>query len=52
MSAWLIAVVGVVYAVVAVDLIVKGNTGLGIALMLRIKTKLMLSLKPVRRGIG
>ena len=31
MSAWLIAVVGVVYAVVAVDLIVKGNTGLGIA---------------------
>ena len=31
MSAWLIAVGGVVYAVVAVDLIVKGNTGLGIA---------------------
>jgi hypothetical protein len=31
MSAWLIAIVGVVYAVVAVDLIVKGNTGLGIA---------------------
>ena len=31
MSAWLIAMVGVVYAVVAVDLIVKGNTGLGIA---------------------
>ena len=31
MSAWLIALVGVVYAVVAVDLIVKGNTGLGIA---------------------
>ena len=31
MSAWLIAIVGVVYAVVAVDLIFKGNTGLGIA---------------------
>lgn len=31
MSAWLIAVIGVVYAVVSVDLILKGNTGLGIA---------------------
>lgn len=31
MSAWLIAMVGVVYAIVAIDLIVKGNTGLGIA---------------------
>jgi len=31
MSAWLIAIVGFVYAVVAIDLIVKGNTGLGIA---------------------
>ena len=31
MSAGLIAIVGVVYAVVAVDLIIKGNTGLGIA---------------------
>ena len=31
MSGWLIAIVGVVYAVVAIDLIVKGNTGLGIA---------------------
>jgi hypothetical protein len=31
MSAWLIAVVGVVYAVVAVDLLIKGNMGLGIA---------------------
>lgn len=31
MSAWLIAVVGVVYAVVAGDLLLKGNTGLGIA---------------------
>ncbi len=31
MSAWLIAVVGVVYTVVAVDLLLKGNTGLGIA---------------------
>ena len=31
MSAWLIAIVGVVYAVVAGDLLLKGNTGLGIA---------------------
>jgi hypothetical protein len=31
MSAWLIAIVGVVYAVVAVELLLKGNTGLGIA---------------------
>jgi len=31
MSSWLIAVVGVVYTVVAVDLLYKGNTGLGIA---------------------
>jgi hypothetical protein len=31
MSAWLIAVVGVVYTIVAIDLIVKGNIGLGIA---------------------
>ena len=31
MSAWLIAVVGVIYTVVAVDLLIKGNTGLGIA---------------------
>jgi hypothetical protein len=31
MSAWLIAVVGVVYTVVAIDLLVKDNTGLGIA---------------------
>jgi hypothetical protein len=31
MSAWLIAVVGVVYTVVAVDLLYKGNNGLGIA---------------------
>ena len=31
MSAWLIAVVGIVYTVVAVDLLIKGNTGLGIA---------------------
>jgi hypothetical protein len=30
MSAWLIAVIGVVYAIVATDLILKGNTGLGI----------------------
>jgi|TARA_R110000868_G_scaffold110882_1_gene299867 hypothetical protein len=31
MSAWLIAIVGVVYAVIAVDLLYKGNIGLGIA---------------------
>lgn len=31
MSAWLIAIIGVVYAAVAVDLIIKGNIGLGIA---------------------
>lgn len=31
MASWLIAVVGVVYAVVAVQLLVTGKTGLGIA---------------------
>ena len=31
MSAWLIGVVGIVYTVVAVDLLMKGSTGLGIA---------------------
>lgn len=31
MSAWLIAFIGVVYAVVAIDLFIKGNTGLAIA---------------------
>lgn len=31
MSAWLIAFIGVVYAIVAIDLFVKGNIGLGIA---------------------
>jgi len=31
MSAWLIAMNGVVYLVVAVALLLKGNTGLGIA---------------------
>lgn len=31
MSANLIAIVGVVYATVAIDLLWKGNTGLGIA---------------------
>jgi hypothetical protein len=31
MSAWLIAFIGVVYLVVSVDLLVKGNIGLGIA---------------------
>jgi len=31
MSAWLIASIGVVYLVVAVDLLIKGQVGLGIA---------------------
>ena len=31
MSSWLIAIIGVVYAIVAVDLLRKGNTGLGVA---------------------
>lgn len=31
MSAWLIATIGVVYLVVAVDLLIKGQVGLGIA---------------------
>jgi hypothetical protein len=31
MSGWLIAAIGVVYAVVALDLIRSGNIGLGIA---------------------
>lgn len=31
MASWLIAAMGVVYAVVSVDLLTKGNTGLGIA---------------------
>ena len=31
MSAWLIAGIGFVYAIVAADLLWKGNTGLGIA---------------------
>lgn len=31
MSAWLIAIVGVVYTFVALDLLFKGNTGLGVA---------------------
>lgn len=31
MSANLIAIVGLVYAAVAADLLIKGNTGLGIA---------------------
>lgn len=31
MSAWLIAIIGVVYLVVALDLLLKGNMGMGIA---------------------
>lgn len=31
MSAWLIAVIGIVYSLVSLDLLIKGNTGLGIA---------------------
>lgn len=31
MSAWLIMIIGAVYSVVAIDLLVTGKTGLGIA---------------------
>jgi len=31
MSAWLIALTGVIYFMVCVDLLIKGNMGLGIA---------------------
>jgi hypothetical protein len=31
MASWLIAVIGVVYLVVSVDLLIKGQIGLGIA---------------------
>jgi hypothetical protein len=31
MASWLIAVIGIVYLVVSVDLLIKGQTGLGIA---------------------
>jgi hypothetical protein len=31
MAAWLIALMGLVYLVVSMDLLIKGNTGLGIA---------------------
>ena len=31
MSSWLIAIIGVVYLVVAIELVLKGNLGLGIA---------------------
>lgn len=31
MSAWLIAFIGIVYAIVAIDLFLKGNIGLAIA---------------------
>lgn len=30
MSVWLIAIIGVVYLVIAVDLIIKGSVGLGV----------------------
>ena len=30
MSTWLIAIIGVVYLVIAIDLIIKGNVGLGV----------------------
>lgn len=33
MSAWLIAFIGIVYFVVAIDLFVKGNIGLSIAFL-------------------
>jgi hypothetical protein len=31
MSAWLIAAIGIVYSIIAVDFLFKGNTGLGLA---------------------
>ena len=31
MSAWLVAAIGIVYAIIAADLLFKGNVGLGIA---------------------
>jgi hypothetical protein len=31
MSGWLVAAIGVVYAIIAADLLFKGNIGLGIA---------------------
>jgi hypothetical protein len=31
MSSWLIAAIGFVYSIIAVDLLFKGNTGLGLA---------------------
>jgi len=33
MSAWLIAIIGVVYLAVAIDLLFKGQMGLGIAFL-------------------
>jgi hypothetical protein len=33
MAAWLIAGIGIVYLIVAVDLFVRGNWGLGIAFL-------------------
>lgn len=33
MSSWLIAAIGVVYLGVSADLLMKGNTGLGIAFL-------------------
>jgi hypothetical protein len=31
MASWLIAVIGVVYLIVAIDLMLKGNLGMGVA---------------------
>ena len=33
MSAWLIAIIGVVYFAIAVDLLIKGNIGLAISFL-------------------
>jgi hypothetical protein len=33
MSSWLIATIGVVYFVIAIDLLIKGETGLGISFL-------------------
>lgn len=31
MASWLIAIIGIVYLVVAIDLMMKGNLGMGVA---------------------
>ncbi len=42
MAAWLIAAMGLVYLFVSVDLLLKGNTGLGIAFIYSLPVKFCL----------